>query len=109
MLEANKLASEMASRGSKLADAQSAFKALEDSEKSVLAEYTQRAKDAGAKSMSEAETQARQSQEYKDFLEEKAEARHAFLTSQVSYDTYKVYIEMLRSNQSFEKAQMGMI
>ena len=109
MLDANKLATEMSSRGSKLADTQSAYKALEDAEKSILAEHTQRAKDSGAKSIAEAETIARRSEEYKTFLEEKAEARHAYLTAQINYETYKVYIEMLRSNQSFEKAQMGMV
>lgn len=109
MLDANKLSHILSERGKTLASAQSSYKQLEDSEKSILAEYTQRAKHDGAKSIAEAEMTARAATEYREFLDEKAKHRHAYLTAQVNYDTMKVYIDMLRSNQSFEKAQMGMI
>lgn len=109
MLDANKLSQELAERGKTLASAQSSYKQLEDSEKSILAEYTQRAKHNGAKSIAEAEMTARAATEYREFLDEKAKHRGEYLIAQVNYDTMKVYIDMLRSNQSFEKAQMGMI
>jgi hypothetical protein len=99
----------MSKRGKALANSQAAFKQMEDSEKSVLAEYIQRARDNGAKSIAEAETIARGSKEFKEFIGEKAGLRKEYLLAQVNYETMKVHIEMLRSNQSFEKAQMGMI
>lgn len=109
MLDANKLAMELSERGKVRADRSAAFHQLQDSEKSVLAQYTEKEVVAGAKSQAAAEAKARASQEFRDFLKSKSEARHAYELAVVAHESYKVYIELLRSNQSYEKAQMGLV
>jgi hypothetical protein len=109
MINAEKLATELSDRGKVRADRSAAFHQLQDSEKSVLAQYTEKALVAGAKSQAAAEASARASQEFRDFLKAKGDARHAYELSVVNHESFKVYIELLRSNQSSEKAQMGLV
>jgi|DEB0MinimDraft_3_1074331.scaffolds.fasta_scaffold00291_22 hypothetical protein len=109
MLDAENLARELSERGKIRADRSAAFHQMQDSEKSVLAQYTEKAIRDGAKSQAAAEATARASSDYRDFLASKAKLRHAYELAVVNHESYKVYIELLRSNQSYEKAQMGLV
>jgi|TARA_R110000823_G_scaffold6404_2_gene24526 phosphoglycolate phosphatase-like HAD superfamily hydrolase len=109
MIDAEKLATQLGERGAIWANAQGAFRALEDTEKSVLAEYTQKYMSAGAKSQAAAESQARACTEFREFLAAKATARHEYGLATVKYETMKVFIEMQRSNQAYERTQMGLV
>tara|TARA_R110000803_G_scaffold70312_1_gene133089 strand:- start:423 stop:752 length:330 start_codon:yes stop_codon:yes gene_type:complete len=109
MIDATKLATDLGDRGTEWAITQAAFRALEDTEKSVLAEHTQLFLNQGAKSHAVAESKARACPEFVDFLSNKAECRHAYGLATVRYETMKVYIELQRSNQAYERAQMAMI
>lgn len=109
MIDADKLAKQLGERGEMWANTQAAFRALEDTEKSILAKHTQHFMSAGARSQAAAESQARACVEYCEFLEAKATARHEYGLATVKYETMKVYIEMQRSNKAYERTQMGMI
>jgi len=109
MLDASKLATELSERGKIRADRSAAFHQMQDSEKSVLAQYIEREVVAGAKSQAAAETKARASEDFRDFLKQKADFRREYELAVVNHESYKVYIELLRSNQSYEKAQMGLV
>ena len=109
MIDANKLAKRLADAGKERAEAHAAFKLLEDTEKSVLAEHTQKFIINGAKSQASAESQARASSEFVEFLKEKGRLRHEFGIKDVEYESIKVYIDMLRANQALERAQIGIL
>ena len=68
MIDATKLATDLGDRGTEWAITQAAFRALEDTEKSVLAEHTQLFLNQGAKSHAVAESKARACPEFVDFL-----------------------------------------
>jgi len=109
MLDVNKLYHKLLDTGRERADAHAAFKVLEDTEKSVLAEHTQKFIINGAKSQASAESQARASAEFVEFLKEKGRLRHEFGIKDVEYESIKVYIDMLRANQALERAQIGVL
>ena len=109
MLDANKLSQELSTRSIARAEKSSAFKALEDSEKSILATITESHLMQGSKSVAAAELKARSSAEYKDFLERKGAARLESDLAIGAHEVYRIHIELLRSNLSYEKAQMGLV
>ena len=103
-IDANKIAQELSRRGMEWADTDAAFRALDDVTKSVLSEAIAALNQN--ESMAAKETAARRSQKYMDHLIALSDARRAANRAKVNYDTYKVYMELLRTNAATERAQM---
>lgn len=93
--------------GEKWADAKAAFETLDDNTKSVLANITGRFMD-GKISKTEAERYALASQDYREHLASVAEARRAWLLSQVQYDSLKMLAELRRTQESTRRTEMNM-
>lgn len=106
LIDANKVAAELSKRGLAWADADAAFRALDDVTKSVLSEAI--ADLNSDESMAAKETAARRSQLYRDHLIALGHARREANRAKVNYDTYKVWLELQRTNASTERAQMGL-
>ena len=101
------IAAEMGKRGEEWADKHAAAEALEEAQKSVLAEIAADYKATNAKtSMAEAETFARASRKYREFVAEMVEARRLANRARVRFDTWRAYIEMLRSREATQRAEM---
>jgi hypothetical protein len=108
LIDADKLIAVIDERGKAWAEAQAEFRRLEDLEKTILAQITE-AMQAETKSHAAAETKARASTQFKEFLEKKADARLEYGLSTARYDKIKLYIEMQRSNQAYKRAEMSML
>lgn len=106
-LEPDHIAHELRTRADAWADADAAYRALDDTTKTVLAEvivdYL-----GNAKSNAEAESRARASKPYKDHLAALAAARRAANRARVAYDTYRAWIELVRSREATARAEMGL-
>lgn len=99
----DKIAEELSKRGLAWADADAAYKALDEATKSVLAECMA---DAGDTSVAKAEMQGRAHPTYKAHLESVDRARRASNRARVSYDTFQVWIELKRSENATKRAEM---
>ncbi len=100
IIDTNKLCHTLAERGEAWADADAAWRALEDSTKSVLSQCKADYEGSDAATTTEALRDGR----YKAHLEAVAAARKAANRARVKYDTWKVYVELTRSNASTERA-----
>ena len=96
---------EVKSAGDDWADKKSAFEALDDNIKSVLADITGRFMD-GKTSKTEAERYALASQDYREHLSEVAKARKEWLLAQVKYDSLRMLAELRRSQESTKRAEL---
>ena len=106
LLDAEKLAAELRKRGDEWADRDAAYKALEDVQRSVLAECML---EATAESISLKEAQARSCDTFKSHLASLADARQKANRAKVAYDVWKVYLEMVRTNASSHRTMAGML
>ena len=104
--DAEHIAHELSKRGHAWADTHAAAQALEEAQKSVLAEVAADYRQAGTKSQTEAEGLARANKKYRDFVVEMVEARRIANRARVNFDTYKVWIELIRTKAATERAQM---
>ncbi len=107
LLDANKTAEELSQRGLAWADADAAFRALDDVTKTVLSEAI--AALNRDDSMAAKETDARRSMLYKDHLIALAAARRTANRAKVNLEVYRCWIEMKRTNAATERAQMNLI
>lgn len=105
LIDADKIAAELSERGLAWADAQAAAEALEEAKKSVLAELMIGAQ---GKSNAEREMIALASPEYRSHLDSMAQARRNANRARVRWDTYKAWIELVRTNASTERAAMNL-
>lgn len=96
-------AAELSLRGKAWAEHDGAFKALDDATKSILSDI------AGKCDGSEAakEREARASDGYRSHLKNLSEARTLALIAKVNYDVYRTWIDMKRTELSYQKAEMG--
>lgn len=101
----DKVAEELSDRGYRWSDADAAYKALEDVSKSVLAECMIGAGDVSA---AKAEMIARASMKYAEHLKALDKARREANLTRVDYDTYRVWIELKRSENATRRAEMGL-
>ena len=101
----DRVAATLSIRGQKWADAESAFRALEDASKSVLSQCMIGAGDVSA---AKAEMIARTSPLYAEHLAALDKARHEANFRRVRYDTYRVWIELRRSENATRRAEMGL-
>lgn len=101
LIDAETVAGELRKRGDAWADLDSAYRALEDTQKSILAEAFLKVGDG---SVAEREAKARASAIFGEHLASLDRARHAANKARVAYDVYKVYVELLRTNSSSQRA-----
>ncbi len=106
LLDADKTAHELSERGLAWADADAAFRALDDTTKTVLSEAI--AALNREDSMAAKETDARRSMLYKDHLIAVAAARRAANRAKVNLEVYRAWMEMMRTNAATERVQMGL-
>ena len=100
----DKIAHELSERGAAWADAEAAAQALEETRKSVLAQITVENRPE-CKSHTEAETQALADARYRDHVAQMVNARKAANKARVRFDTTKVWIELLRSQEATRRAE----
>ncbi len=100
IIDATKIALELRARGDAWADTDAAYRALEDTEKTVLAEQFLSAEG----SVAQREACARVSTLFREHLTAKAEARKAANRAKVAFDVFKVFIELQRTNASSQRA-----
>ncbi len=105
-LNPDKIYREILSAGEKWADKKSAYEALDDNTKSVLADITSNFMD-GKVSRAEAEMRALASGDYKIHLASVKAARREWLMEQVRYDSLKLLAELRRSQESSRRAEMN--
>jgi len=101
----DKIAEEYSKRGHVWADADSAYKALDEATKSVLAECMA---DAGDVSVAKAEMQGRVHPKYRAHLDAVDKARRAANRARVNVDVFTTWIELKRTEQATQRAQMGL-
>ena len=107
MIDPDAIFTEVLAAGNDWADKKSAFEALDDNSKSVLADITGRYME-GKTSRTEAERYALASKDYKEHLADVSKARKEWLIAQVKYDCLKMLSELRRSQESSRRAEMGM-
>lgn len=96
-------------RGDKWADCDAAYKALDDVTKTVLAECEIDARKTDSNSTQAAlERAGRTAGKYREHLVALADARRNSNRARVSYDTYQVYVELLRTKAANERAEMNL-
>ena len=105
MLNVEDIYKEVLAAGEAWADCKSAFEALDDNTKSVLADITSNFMESKI-TRTEAEMRALASGEYKIHLASVNAARKAWLLSQVRYDSLKMLAELRRSEESTRRAEM---
>lgn len=101
----DKVAETLGKRGEAWADADAAYKALDEATKSVLSECMT---DAGDVSVAKAEMLGRSDPRYRAHLEAVDKARRAASRARVSYDTFQVWIELKRSENATRRAEMSL-
>lgn len=104
LLDSKKLHDRLHDLGLKWSDADAAFKALEDTAKTVLAEAFLEAD--GTVAVRDA--RARVSQKYRDHLTALGDARKAMNAAKISYDVARVFVDLERTNASGQRALVSM-
>lgn len=99
----DKIAEELSKRGLAWADCDAAYRALDEATKSVLAECMT---DAGDVSVARAEMQGRTHPTYRAHLEAVDRARRAANRAKVNLDVFETWIELKRTEQATQRAQM---
>lgn len=100
LLAAEKLAFELRRRGDDWADKDAAYRALEEVQKTLLAEVFLEHEG----SVAERESAARSSIKFRQHLSSIADARKEANRAKVAYDVYRVYVDMTRTNASSQRA-----
>lgn len=109
MLDPEELYARLRAFGEKHADADAAYKLLDDVTKTVLAECEIEArKDEGNTTQAALERAGRTHPQYREHLAALGRARKAANRARVSYDTYQAYIELLRTQSANERAEANL-
>ncbi len=106
-IDIDRLCDEAQEAGLAWADAKSAFEALDQTRKSVLANGMKSYLEDGMP-VSKAETMALADPAYLDFIRRMVAAGRAADRARVHYDILKTRIELLRTNSATERAAMSM-
>lgn len=104
IISAEKLAGELRKRGDEWADKDAAYRALEEVQKSILAEAFVHT----TGSVAEREAQARVSAAFKEHLDAIKAARHEANKARVAYDVYKIYVDLTRTNATTQRTLVDM-
>jgi len=106
IIDATGLCHELGERGVTWADADAAYRALDDVTKSVLAKHANESPETSAAAK---ERDARCHPKFYEHLESVRRARAVANKARVKYDTYKMFVELTRSNASTERTLARMI
>jgi hypothetical protein len=106
MLDADRIYHEVTTAGETWADTKSAFEALDDLTKTVLAEITSNFLPPMCHTKAEAEIRAQSSTQYKEHLATKAAARKAWLLAEVKYKGLVMLAELRRTQESTRRQEM---
>lgn len=108
-LDPEVLYANLRARGDKWADADAAYKALDDVTKTVLAECELEAKaDETNTTQAAIERAGRVAAKYRNHLSALSDARRQANRAKVSYETYQAYIELLRTKSANERAEANL-
>ncbi len=108
-LDPEELYTNLRARGDKWADADAAYQAFDDVTKTVLAECEIEArKDETTTTQAAIERAGRVAQKYCEHLTALGDARKKANRARVSFDTYKAYIELLRTKSANERAEANL-
>ena len=102
------MAHELSRRGHEWADKHAAAEVLEQTIKSILAEIAQDYRQSGKTSMTEAESLARADKRYRQHVAEMVAARREANKARVNFDVYRSFIEMARTKEATQRAEMSM-
>lgn len=109
MIDADALYDQLRAFGERHADADAAYKLLDDVTKTVLAECEIEArKDEANTTQAAIERAGRVAAKYREHLAALGEARKAANRARVNYDTYQAYVELLRTKAANERAEMSL-
>ena len=108
MLNPDEIYQKVLASGEEWADLKSAYEALDDNTKSVLADIQANFLDGGKLTKGEAEMRALASGEYKIHLASVSAARKAWLRAQVKYDSLRMLADLRRSEESTKRAEMNL-
>lgn len=100
LMSAEKLAAELRKRGDDWADKDAAYRALDEVQKSILAEAFLKTEGPVA----EREAKARASALFAGHLDVIAKARQEANRARVAYDVYRTYVDLLRTNAANQRA-----
>ncbi len=103
MIEPGKLYAKMIAAGNDWADKDSAANLLEETRKPVLADLMTR---SAATTSAAREELALSSPEYKEHIAAMVEARREANRARAQYDAIKTYIELVRTKESTNRAEM---
>lgn len=104
-MNVEELRAKLSGLGETWADADAAFRALEDTRQSVIAQVAIPWLDSG-KSSAYAESQARASSLVLGHLDQLSEARRAANLARVQYEVFRIYIDLLRTQAANVRAEM---
>ena len=105
LIDAAKEAAEMAKRGLEWAEADGIARQLEETKSTLLAQIaSEHAKESAAK----ADLLARADPRYATHITGMVEARTRANKAKVKFDTYRAYVEMLRTNSATDRAMMSL-
>lgn len=109
-LEPEELYEALRAFGERWADADAAYRALDDVTKTVLAECEVEARNEGPTGTTQAaiERAGRTAAKYREHLLVLGDARKAANRAKVNYDCYEAYIELLRTKSANERAEANL-
>ena len=102
----NELRQRLVDLGTAWAEANGAADLLEESRKSVLAQYALK---MPGKSMAERESMALACEEYREHFRAMVSARTKANRARVEYDGARKWLDMVRTLESSRRAEMGML
>lgn len=105
-LDPDRIRDRLVAVGEEWADKKSAYEALDDLTKTVLAEITTNYLPPVGASKAEAEIRALCDKTYKEHLASKAAARKAWLKAEVTWKTGLLWAELRRSKESTIREEM---
>jgi hypothetical protein len=103
ILDAAKLAAELDRRGQEWADADHVARLLEETKTTLLAQIATEHADTSA---AKADVLAKADERYVKHITGMVEAKTKANKAKVKFDTYRTYVEMLRTNASTEREMM---
>lgn len=107
MIEPEVLYDQLRAMGEAWADADSAYRLLDDTTKTVLAECEIEAKaDTENTTQAALERAGRVANKYREHLRALGEARRVANRARVNFDALQAYIELMRSKAAYERAEM---
>lgn len=106
-LDPEALCHELEKRGLDWADKDAAFYAYDETKKDVLAECKALVNDPKASDVAK-ETEARRMPKWKEHQQKMAAAKHAVNIAKIRYATWQAYVELIRSREATQRAEINL-